>query len=69
MLTAFVVVGGILWLLKEWLAAGRLRRGEQVACFALAACLALQLVLGVEAWLSIAGEKIIWILSNPMYIR
>jgi hypothetical protein len=23
----------------------------------------------VEAWLSIAGESTIWVLSNPIYIR
>jgi len=26
-------------------------------------------VYRIEAWLDVAGEAIIWILSNPIYIR
>jgi cytochrome c oxidase assembly protein subunit 15 len=50
--TASLVSAGVAWLLKDWFAAGNLRRGEKTVAVIAAGLLVLQLVLGVEAWLS-----------------
>lgn len=52
LIMASVVAGGIVWLLREWFGARRLTRVEKTAGFTLMGCLFIQLLLGVEAWLS-----------------